>query len=67
MRVAIYGAGGVGAYLGARLQAGGHDVVFIARGRNLEALRSTGLRVKSAQGDLDLPSVKATDDPASVG
>ncbi len=66
MRVAIYGAGGVGAYIGARLQAGGHDVVFIARGRNLAALRSFGLRIKSVQGDLVLPVVAATDDPASV-
>ncbi len=66
MRVAIYGSGGVGAYLGGRLQAGGHDVVFIARGRNLAALRSQGLSIKSAQGDLVLPVVAATDDPASV-
>ncbi|MEO5738277.1 MAG: 2-dehydropantoate 2-reductase [Variovorax sp.] len=67
MRVAIYGAGGVGAYVGGRLQAGGHDVVFIARGRHLEALRSAGLNIKSAQGDVALPKVSATDDPASVG
>ncbi len=66
MRIAIYGSGGVGAYLGGRLQAGGHDVVFIARGRNLAALRSQGLSIKSAQGDLVLPVVAATDDPASV-
>ena len=67
MRVAIYGAGGVGAYLGGRLQAGGHDVVFIARGANLSALRSSGLRIKSMQGDLELPKVSATDDPSGIG
>lgn len=67
MRIAVYGAGGVGAYIGGRLQAGGHDVTFIARGRNLDALRASGLSIKSAQGDLVLPQVAATDDPASVG
>ena len=67
MRSAIYGSGGVGAYVGGRLQAGGHDVVFIARDRNLAALRTSGLRIKSVQGGLDLPVVAATDNPASVG
>lgn len=67
MRIAVYGAGGVGAYVGGRLQAGGHAVTFIARGANLEALRSSGLAIQSPQGDLVLPAVAATDDPASVG
>lgn len=67
MRIAIYGAGGVGAYIGGRLQAGGHDVVFIARGRNLVALQTSGLCIKSVQGDLILPVVAATDDPIGVG
>ena len=67
MRIAIYGAGGVGAYIGGRLQAGGHEVCFIARGRNLAALRDSGLSIKSTQGDLVLPKVAVTDDPASVG
>jgi 2-dehydropantoate 2-reductase len=67
MRVAIFGSGGVGAYIGGRLVAGGHDVSFIARGQNLAALRSSGLSIKSAQGDLHLPKVTATDDPAGVG
>jgi len=67
MRVAVYGAGGVGAYIGGRLQAGGNQVAFIARGRNLEALKSNGLTIKSSSGGLNLPSVTATDDPASVG
>lgn len=67
MRVAIVGAGGVGGYVGARLQAQGNDVHFIARGSNLQALRSAGLTVHSPLGDLRLPQVAATNDPASVG
>lgn len=46
MRVAIWGAGGIGCYYGARLQRAGHDVVFIARGAHLQALQENGLTVK---------------------
>jgi 2-dehydropantoate 2-reductase len=45
MRVAILGAGSIGATLGARLAARGHDVVLIARGAHLEAIRRDGLRL----------------------
>ena len=65
MRIGIMAAGAVGAYFGARLQAAGHDVVFFARGQNLEALRGAGLKIESPLGDLHLKSVTATDDPAS--
>ncbi len=61
------GAGGVGAYFGARLAAAGNDVTFIARGAHLSALRTSGMTVTSPFGDLTLPSVQATDDPAQVG
>src|SRR5688572_14367330 len=64
-RVTVFGAGAVGAYYGGCLQRGGHDVVFIARGANLAALHSHGLRVTGAMGSFELPDVVATDDPAS--
>lgn len=67
MRIAIYGAGAVGGYYGGRLARAGHDVVFIARGEHLRALRAGGLRVESTFGDFHLDPVKATDDPAEVG
>ena len=67
MRIAIFGAGGVGGYLGARLAAAGHDVAFIARGQHLTAIQTGGLRVSSPHGDLLLEGVEATDDPAGVG
>ncbi len=35
MRVAVYGAGAIGAFYGARLSVGGADVSLIARGANL--------------------------------
>ena len=67
MKVVIFGVGGVGAYFGGRLAEAGDDVVFIARGKHLEAMRRTGLRVDSPQGDFVLNPVNVTDDPAEAG
>jgi 2-dehydropantoate 2-reductase len=68
MRIAVFGAGSVGGYFGGRLAlAGLDDVVFIARGVHLQALRRQGLRVESPQGDFSVPAVQATDDPRQVG
>lgn len=63
MKIAAMGAGGVGGYFGARLQQAGHDLVFFARGRHLQALNENGLTVKSALGDARL-KVRAYEDPA---
>ena len=68
MKIAIVGAGGVGGYFGGRLaQAGVDEVVFVARGATLEALRTRGLRVDSILGDFAVERVNATYDPSSVG
>jgi len=67
MKIVVVGAGGVGGYFGARLAAAGADVHFLARGAHLAAMRSRGLRIESPKGDLHLPQVAATDDPADVG
>ena len=66
MRVAVYGAGGVGGYFGGRLAQAGADVHFIARGAHMRALREHGLRVRSVKGDFEIP-VPVTDDPAEAG
>src|SRR5262249_40110161 len=67
MRIAILGSGGVGGYFGGRLAAAGSDVTFLARGARSDAMRLRGLRIHSPLGDVHLPNVAATDDPASVG
>ncbi|HEX6450429.1 MAG TPA: 2-dehydropantoate 2-reductase [Trebonia sp.] len=67
MRIAVMAAGAVGGYFGARLAQAGHEVAFVARGRQLEALRARGLRVQSPLGDVHLPDVQVTDDPAEIG
>jgi 2-dehydropantoate 2-reductase len=67
MRIAIFGAGGAGGYFGARLAKGGEDVVWIARGAHLDALRTRGLRVESVDGDFQLGPLPASDDPSVFG
>lgn len=67
MRILIMGTGGVGGYFGGRLAAAAEDVTFVARGAQLQALRSRGLQVQSRYGDFSLPQVRATDNPAEAG
>ncbi len=66
MRIAILGAGAIGAYAGAALHRGGADVHLIARGAHLRALRERGVRVLSPRGDFTARP-HATDDPTEVG
>lgn len=67
MRIAVVGAGGVGGYFGARLAAAGHEVTFVARGRHLEAVRSSGLLVRSPLGDVRTSPGSAVDSVARLG
>jgi 2-dehydropantoate 2-reductase len=55
MRYIIYGAGGVGGVLGGRLHQAGRDVVLIARGDHLDAIRRDGLRLVTTDCDMRLP------------
>jgi 2-dehydropantoate 2-reductase len=45
MKIAIYGAGAIGALLGAKLHLSGEDVTLIARGPHLKAMRESGITV----------------------
>jgi 2-dehydropantoate 2-reductase len=67
MRIAVVGTGSVGAYFGGRLAQAGEDVTFVARGAHLRAMRESGLRVDSADGDFVIHPVQATDDAATIG
>ena len=66
MRVAVLGAGAVGAYLGSRLAAARADVHLVARGAHLDALRERGLTLITPDG-VSTTAVWATDDPATIG
>ncbi len=67
MKLVVIGAGGIGGYFGARLATAGAEVVFVARGAHLRALRETGLFVDSVSGDFRVHPVTATDDPGEIG
>jgi 2-dehydropantoate 2-reductase len=66
MRVAVFGSGAVGSYLGSRFAAARADVHLIARGAHLDALRERGLTLITPDGITTTP-VWATDNPASIG
>ncbi len=66
MRVAVAGAGGVGGLFGALLARAGEQVAFVARGRQLEAIRRGGLRVESPLGSFSVRA-PAEADPAALG
>lgn len=67
MKIAVFGSGGVGGYIGGRLAQAGNDVTFIARKKHLEAIVANGLRVKSINGDFLVNPAKATDQPREIG
>lgn len=68
MKIAAMGSGGVGGFFGGRLAHAGADVTFVARGKHLAAMREHGLLIENqTEGNIHLPKVKVTDDPASIG
>jgi 2-dehydropantoate 2-reductase len=68
MKVAIIGVGAIGGYVGTRLAHAGDEVTFIARGANLAALRTRGIRLVMGDGsEQAVRHVKATDDYAVAG
>jgi 2-dehydropantoate 2-reductase len=66
MRIAVVGAGAIGAYVGAALSRGGADVHLVARGAHLEAMARDGVQVFSERGDF-VAHPTVTDDPATIG
>jgi len=66
MKVAVVGAGAIGAYVGAALSRGGADVHLIARGEHLAAMRRDGVTVLSPRGDFHAHP-HATADPHEIG
>ena len=66
MKIAIYGAGATGGYLGARLALAGVDTTLIARGPHLAAMQRRGVRLL-IDGDELVAHPFCTDDPAEAG
>lgn len=65
MRFVVYGAGAIGATIGARLSQHGHEVVLIARGAHGEALREKGLRLLDPAGEA-VVRLRVAGSPAEV-
>src|SRR2546430_1130088 len=66
MKICVYGAGAIGGLMAAWLARSGHDVSVVARGAQLEAIRRSGLRVRSNSA-VDSFKIKADSDPRQLG
>jgi 2-dehydropantoate 2-reductase len=68
LKIAIIGVGAIGGYVGARLAHAGEEVTFIARGANLEALKTHGIRLVMGDGsEQAVRHVNATADYSAAG
>ena len=68
MKIAIVGAGAIGGYLGAKLARAGEDVTFIARNKNLEAIRANGFKLILEDGSEEhAPTAKAVQRMSDAG
>ena len=65
-KTAIYGAGAIGGWLGAKLAGVGADISVVARGATLAALQRDGLQLVEATGTT-AHTVRASQDPAALG
>jgi len=63
----IVGAGAVGGYFGAKLARAANEVVFVARGEHLRALRARGLELRGVGGDFTVAPVRAVDSARGSG
>ncbi|MBN1855684.1 MAG: 2-dehydropantoate 2-reductase [Dehalococcoidia bacterium] len=72
MRVAVVGIGGVGGYYGGKLayaypQGSGHEVIFFCRGAHLDAIKRSGLKLDSADGEITAVPSLATNSASDIG
>jgi 2-dehydropantoate 2-reductase len=65
-KVAIFGAGAIGGFLGVKLAAAGAETRFIARGPHLAAMRANGVTLIT-EGERVTIHPLCTDDPAEAG
>jgi len=66
MKIAVFGAGAIGGFMGAKLALAGQDVSLIARGPHLAAMRERGLELRS-EGKTQIVRPRTTDDPREIG
>ncbi|HVD01609.1 MAG TPA: 2-dehydropantoate 2-reductase [Candidatus Dormibacteraeota bacterium] len=67
MTIAIVGAGATGGFLGATLARAGVDVLLVARGPHLEAMRERGITIRAGDGGDEFTArPECTDDLAAI-
>ena len=66
-KIAIYGAGAIGGFLGVQLSLAGYDVSLIARGAHLKAMKKNGLKLLIDGEERIAKDCFCTDDPAEAG
>lgn len=66
MRICIYGAGAIGAWLGVELASAGEEVTLIARGPHLEAMQKNGVKLL-INGEERIAHPRCVEDPAEAG
>lgn len=66
MKVCVFGAGAIGGFLAVCLHKGGVRPSVIARGPQLEAIRSRGIKLRRGDEETAV-AVEASDDPAALG
>jgi 2-dehydropantoate 2-reductase len=67
MKIAIYGAGAIGGYLGVQLAQSDNQITLIARGAHLEAMRANGLKLLIDGEERITTNCFCTDDPKEAG
>jgi 2-dehydropantoate 2-reductase len=72
MRIGIIGIGGIGGYYGGKLAmkyagSGEHEIIFFARGEHLAAIRKSGLKLVTVDGEYTARPTLATDKPSEMG
>lgn len=67
MKIAVFGTGGVGGFFGGHLARAGEEVVLLARGEHLRAIRERGLTVAGPEDSFTVSPALATDEPSEAG
>jgi 2-dehydropantoate 2-reductase len=67
MRYVVYGAGGVGSLLGARLAAAGESVLLVGRPEHVDRIAADGLRIVEVDGSTTVARLPAAAAPVDPG
>jgi 2-dehydropantoate 2-reductase len=67
MRYVVYGAGGVGSLLGARLAAAGESVLLVGRPEHVARIEADGLRIVEVDGSTTVARLPAATAPLAPG